>query len=398
MEDHELDEGGDEGSVEGGDEGGLEWLWLADDQFEEDVDAICAEARAADAASERPKRKRAALMVPTVRLEGATGHAALINGEYAEDVEWPQLVLTNGTSFMWTHEGRWCVGKRRNVGSSKCRAFVQSEPVPGRPEDIPRGATWMVNDGIAAEFAASASIRLVLTPAGRAQVRRGRRPATVQRLGAYSAAADERLAAQLVASAADQQAVGGVLVENGGVWGPRCNAALRSALVAGLRVASLQLTSTLWREEDAVELAELLSPACGLETLCVAYGMVGLGGLRAIIAAARRCPTLHTVDVFNCGPRTEQWDSLGCFSREGPESEDCQLLLELHQVLRGRRPEMVSNEGCVRNEAFMDDVHGGGALLGHLSLRGSSLGEASDGPGSFRWSEGVSSDEGGNDS
>ena len=144
--------------------------------------------------------------------------------------------------------------------------------------------------------------------------------------------------------------------------------------------------------EDAVELAELVSPDCGLTTLSVANGAVGLDGLRAIIAAARRCPTLSEVDLFNVGPRAERWESLGCFSR-GPESEDCVLLLELWRVLRGNNA-----DACVRNEAFMDDVHGGGALLGHLSLRGSSLGEVSDGPGSFRWSEGVSSDEGGNDS
>lgn len=345
-----------------------EWIWLTDEQFQEDVDAICTEAKAGASASERPRPKRAAIMVPAVRLEGATGHASLINGDYAEDLEWPQLVLTNGTSFMWSNDGRWCVGKRKNVGSSKCRAFVQSES--GRPEDIPRGATWMVNDGVATEFAASSRIRLMLTPAGRAQAQRGRRPATVRRLGAYSAAADERLAPQLTASAADLRAVGGVLVDDGGVWGPRCNAALRSALSAGLRVASLQLSSTLWREEDTIELAELLSPACGLETLSVASGMVGLGGLRAILAAARRCPTLHMVDLFACGPRTEQWESLGCFTR-GPECEDCQLLLELHHVLQSRGhadawPRL--GECVVRNEAFMDDVHGGGSLLGTLGL------------------------------
>jgi len=337
----------------------LEWLILVDDQFETQRFAIADELNAA-APEHRAPEKRSAI-IPTLRLEGATGHAALINGEYAEDTDWlPQLVLTNGSMFMWANAGRWCVGRRKNVGSVGCRAFVQSEPASGRPEDIPRGTMWMVNDGVnTGEFAAAECIRLMLTPSARARAQRAGRSATV-RLGAYSTSADERMAAQLVAAAADKRAVAGVMVDtdNGGVWGPKSNAALHEALGAGLRPACLHLLGTLRREEDVIELAELLPAMCGLEKLVVAYSYVGLSGLRAIIAAARRCTTLHTVDVFNCGPRTERWESLGCFT-QGPTSEDCALLLELHRVLKGRNEE----QGGVRNEAFMDDVHGGGALL-----------------------------------
>lgn len=342
----------------------LEWLELVDDQFEEDMPTIADELNAYKAAAhpmaERPPRM--AIMQPTLRLEGAMGHAALINGEYAEDTSFSsQLVLTNGSMFMWADAGRWCVGRRKNVGTTSCRAFVQSEPASGRPEDIQSGATWMINDGIStSEFAAANSIRLLLTTSGRARAQRGGRSAAV-RLGAYSTAADERMATKLAQAARHQQDVMGVVVLDGGVWGPKSTAALREALGAGLRPLHLQLSNTARREEDVIEIAELVSAECGLMTLGMAFGMVGLAGLRAIIAAARRCPTLHTVDLFASGPRTERWDSLGCFS-QGATSEDCVLLLELHHVLKGR-PHGEGNGAGVRNEAFMDDVHGGGALL-----------------------------------
>lgn len=41
-------------------------------------------------------------------------------------------------------------------------------------------------------------------------------------------------------------------------------------------------------------------------------------------------------------------------------SADCVLLLALHKVLKERG-------GGVQNEAFIDDVNGGGALLGECS-------------------------------
>ena len=185
-------------------------------------------------------------------------------------------------------------------------------------------------------------------------------------LGTRSAAADKRLAALLADAAANKQEVAGLMLPEHGLWGPACNEALRTALGAGLRPASLQLSSALQREEDVVALAELVTAECGLETLTVSYCSVGLSGLRAIIEAARRCPTLRTVGLFAAGPRTDRWESLGCFTR-GPQSEDCVLLLELLDVLKGRH-EACEPLSCVHNEAFMDDVHGGGALLGLLGL------------------------------
>ena len=342
----------------------LEWLTLVDVQFEADAVRIRDELKAAappTSTTTTDQPQTSTFNRPTLRIEGATGHAALINGEYAEEKagSGSRLVLTNcnnGGMLMWAEAGRWCVGRRKNVGTVRCRAFVQSEPASGRPEDIPRSSKWMINDGVhATEFTAAAGVgvRLVALTPHRA------RPA--RQLGVRSAAADERLAALLAAATAGKQVVDGIDVPDGGVWGPASNAALRAALGAGLRPASLRLSGSIHREEDAVELAELVSPDCGLAELGMANCMVGPDGLRAVVAAARRCRTLRGVDLFNVGPRTESWESLGCFTR-GPECEDCVLLLELHRLLRGRH----AGAAYVLNEAFMDDCHGGGALLGLL--------------------------------
>ena len=71
------------------------------------------------------------------------------------------------------------------------------------------------------------------------------------------------------------------------------------------------------------------------------------------------------MDVFCTGPRSSKWASLGCYTWSGrdtgvPMSADCVLLLALHKVLKERG-------GGVQNEAFIDDVNGGGALLGECS-------------------------------
>jgi hypothetical protein len=85
----------------------------------------------------------------TFKLTGGEKHASLINGEYLEDRSWPRphLVFSNGELFMWNLEsaGRWCIGRQRNVGTAKCRAYVQSEAC--NPECIPLDAAWMVHDG-----------------------------------------------------------------------------------------------------------------------------------------------------------------------------------------------------------------------------------------------------------
>ena len=145
-------------------------------------------------------------------------------------------------------------------------------------------------------------------------------------------------------------------MNDGGVWGPACTAALGALLANGLRLRRLHVSGVLWREADLIELLALITHDSPLTDLNLSNGMVGLGGLQAVLETARRCERLARIDLFNVGPRLEgKWESLGCFTG-GAESEDCVLLLELHCLLRDRG-------GVVLNEAFMDDCNGGGALL-----------------------------------
>mmetsp|Transcript_76530 Transcript_76530/g.127565 ORF Transcript_76530/g.127565 Transcript_76530/m.127565 type:complete len:548 (-) Transcript_76530:118-1761(-) len=108
----------------------------------------------------------------TFRVTGASGHSSVINGEYQLETGRDTMCFRNDDMYMWTCNGRWCIGRLLNVGTTKCRAFVESSVE--RPELINRTrATWMVHDGWSTtEHIPDCHVQLELTHAGGALVRR----------------------------------------------------------------------------------------------------------------------------------------------------------------------------------------------------------------------------------
>lgn len=290
------------------------------------------------------------------RMEGLELHTA--NGGYAEDRSWaPRLVFTNGNMFMWADERHWCIGRREDVGSSSCYAFANCKPTK-LPDSLPSATRWIC-DGAPAQ-----GVCLAWNPPARARHGGHNDLSPLGPLKAYSDAADERLATTVRYACRKSrwepvhdklwEVLPTLYMEDGGAWGPLCTAELCKAMEAGMRLSVLWLPSCLWRAIDAVFLIDdCITPECGLTTFVATNGEIGIEGLEALVEAARRCTTLRCVDLFHVGPSTEQWESLGRGTRR--ESEDCKLLLELYTALRGRG-------GYLRNEAFMEDFEGGGAL------------------------------------
>ena len=148
-----------------------------------------------------------------------------------------------------------------------------------------------------------------------------------------------------------------------GFWGPTCNQTIRD--MGGL-IEPFTETCHFWhsiiRQEDFVDLMELITPSSTFTKLSFTQCTVGLSGLRALIEAVKRCESITEVCLFNVGPRKEGkegWESLGCHTAQ--ENDDCVLLRELFHVLWKRG-------GGIENEAFMDDCSGGATLRHVVAL------------------------------
>ena len=353
------------------------------------------------------------LPIPSFSIEGARGHSKLINGEYRQvDGEWPgRLVFVNSVDmYLWPFAGRWRIGRHKNVGTLTCRLYTQCS-ASGYPDDLPatRGEQgWMENDGglDGGSFVQSSAVHLVLSSAGKT-ARRARRAAAAELeapLGAACAAADSRLAATLAEAVAhvvrSEESGGGATPpllprpsdgasasasaalprasviarlevgvnadgeEMQAVWGSACNLTLRRILAEteGLQLGRVSVAGIISRPRDVAGLAASLTPTCGVTALDLGGCRVGLFGLRALLAAAARCESLETVDLFHVGPSFDgmhsEGGSLGCWCTAEPASSspDCVLLLELCEIL------VLRGGSGVSNEALLDDCSGGGAL------------------------------------
>ena len=148
------------------------------------------------------------------------------------------------------------------------------------------------------------------------------------------------------------------------VWGSACNLTLRRILAEteGLQLGRVSVAGIISRPRDVAGLAASLTPTCGVTALDLHECRVGLFGLRALLAAAARCESLETVDLFHVGPSFDGMHSeggsigCGCTAEPASSSPDCVLLLELCEIL------VLRGGSGVSNEALLDDCSGGGAL------------------------------------
>jgi hypothetical protein len=161
-----------------------------------------------------------------------------------------------------------------------------------------------------------------------------------------------------------------------GMFGSECLAAVKAGFENGATCGCISLQGVVSDENVFAELIEILvrySDQSPIHTLAVPNNTVGLKGLAAILKLAKINGKLDYVDLFNAGPRSVEglWASLGCFTK-GPDDlqdgeemgEDCRLLLELHRQLKKNGTDRTRP---VMNEAFYDDVNGGGALMSSMA-------------------------------
>lgn len=326
----------------------------------------------------------------SVFIKGANGHSSVINGEYLEDTTYTRdsPVFRNGVGQirMWYHDGRWCIGRSVNVGTDLCRAFVQSDAEA--PEKIL--GDWMVrpNDGV--PHAVDPAVKLI--PARRkrhVQSASGLEPPPdpakqlscvigadtdihpiVQQIRetkdtlAILVEADE---SEMERSLQDEQlalvveaALGSpycrqLLVSNV-AWGARTTETWVRAMEAGkCKLDRLSIQSSISSTDHVRCLLDAIPKETRLQNVGLAGNHVGIDGLRSFVDAVKRCTSIRSLDLFDIGPYMDG-ASLGCFVPDEGR-EDVVLLRELYQNVEPRR-------GSIFNEAFMEDCHGGGALLG----------------------------------
>lgn len=334
-----------------------EWIdeWARLQGLEEDwLDTLRPPPAPTSPAPARPKQTGRA----TFELRGAGAHASIVNGEYLEDTSWTHhLVFTNkddADMFMWAVEsaGRWCIGRRKNVGTGRCRAFVDSEAM--NPEEIAIDAVWWLHDGSTdgSDAAYSPSERMcmrTIQTAGGHSFKQRPLPlhSAPPKMAAVFDLLDAEIASRITAAWPAGLPVAQLHVSGCGAWGPKCNEALRDCLATGSQVATVCLQGIIYREHDFVQLIQSLDgghsptklqaagqrlalaklahgrlgdaaldavqavhadgdvlelmgrrivsllPLAGLQRLIVSHNRVGIVGLRTLLAAARRCPTLR---------------------------------------------------------------------------------------------------------
>jgi len=313
---------------------------------------------------------------------------------------------------MWKFEGRWCIGRSINVGTERCRAFVEANV--DHPQDIENGAEWMVrpSDGVA--HAPNNSVKLVVLR--RSGQKKANDSLQDEEVEVSSVAGVDVTTAQLerrdifVKADTDTQALADEIQEQGpfagSIWveadcdtlelvpDEKAAPLIRTALLIGTK--QLRVFNLEWGEACVAAFVEGMESNSCIEELHVHYlnnvdlllrmlqaiaklrgqaairhlglanNMVGLDGLRSIIACAENCSSLVSVDLFNTGPWVDG-GSIGCFKEK--DDADVLLLQELwtilHSHVRKTKIQDVSSACPVQNEAFMDDVNGGGVLL-HL--------------------------------